>query len=215
MTERNFQDPHDVLTNMAATANPGVTQTLRVLISAVIVAAAIPLALRLSPAFACSCAAPGSTAVALAQSAAVFRGTVEEIDRSQTFNISVRFDVTESWKGVQPGRVDLLTAQGEGGCGFDFREGGEYLVFAYVANGLLETSLCSRTVAVSDASDDLLALGDGKTSRRPGTPGLQTNAPEPFPTRLAIMALAGAVLVLAIGGTIVVVRVDRSPPGDD
>jgi hypothetical protein len=54
--------------------------------------------------------------------------------------------------------VEVFTGQGSGDCGIDFKQGGDYLVFATAskdAPALLQTGLCNRTRELSRAQEDL------------------------------------------------------------
>ena len=75
----------------------------------------------------------------------------------------VTLDVRQSWKGVEPGPLEVTTSGMEGSCGFPFKEGGRYLVFAYHGrrDARLEASLCSLTQEFNGsgvAADFLRAL---------------------------------------------------------
>lgn len=54
--------------------------------------------------------------------------------------------VKRVYKGTAQGEVMVLTGTGTGDCGYDFRTGKEYLVFAdTIEGGALFTSICSQT----------------------------------------------------------------------
>ncbi len=54
--------------------------------------------------------------------------------------------VKRVYKGTAQGEVTVLTGMGTGDCGYDFRTGKEYLVFAdTIEGGALFTSICSQT----------------------------------------------------------------------
>ncbi len=72
-------------------------------------------------------------------------------------------DVRQSWKGVERGPLEVTTSGQESSCGFPFKEGGRYLVFAFHGrqDARLEVSLCSLTQAFDGsgaAADFLRAL---------------------------------------------------------
>jgi hypothetical protein len=69
----------------------------------------------------------------------------------------VRFAVLEAFRGVAGAEVEIQTGAGGGDCGYRFREGMEYLVFAHGndAGGKLTVTSCSRTRALSSAGADL------------------------------------------------------------
>lgn len=55
--------------------------------------------------------------------------------------------------------MDLLTGMGGGDCGFDFKVGSRYVIYAWrQADGALSTGICSRTRLLSEGADDLAYL---------------------------------------------------------
>ena len=118
-------------------------------------------------AFACSCIISPLPIEALEKSTAVFSGTVLNVDRGflgiDDFlgSISVTFDVERSWKGVTEKIVVVGTSSSSAACGYDFNEYEKYLVYAHDVSGSLHTSICSRTMLLANAQEDLDALGSG------------------------------------------------------
>jgi 5-hydroxyisourate hydrolase-like protein (transthyretin family) len=110
---------------------------------------------------ACSCLESGPACEDYWKSSAVFLGRVESIVSqkaklpAQPARRVVTFSVTEPYSGVQEGTVEVTTGSGGGDCGFAFREGVEYVVYAQRAGSSLTVSICSRTREVSKAADDL------------------------------------------------------------
>ncbi len=110
------------------------------------------------PALACSCMSSGPACQAYWKTDAVFDATVVSIgplnpaeplpggDLRFADKI-VRLDVRASWKGVDTGPLEITTSGEGGGCGFPFKEGGRYLVFAFRgrADGRWHASICSLT----------------------------------------------------------------------
>ena len=120
-----------------------------------------------APSHACSCITPGSPQEELAKSAAVFAGSVVSVKehepflkimQSSTDPTAVEFAVSEVWKGPVGRTSSFSTARLGASCGFTFAEGKEYIV--YSRDGA-NVSLCSRTTLISDAEEDLDALGEG------------------------------------------------------
>jgi hypothetical protein len=72
----------------------------------------------------------------------------------------VAFDVSEQFKGPHAvARILVATEQHTAACGYPFEIGGEYLVYAYADDdGVLWTSICSRTTTLEMATDDLAIL---------------------------------------------------------
>lgn len=120
-------------------------------------------------AHACSCIENPPPGEALEGADYVFTGTVTMIRSTdpgpggQSFPKStVKFDVQSVYKGNVGGKFSVETAQSSAACGFTFTEGETYLVYAYSGDGggAPSTSLCSRTAALSDAGEDIEALGE-------------------------------------------------------
>ena len=111
---------------------------------------------------ACQCAGPGQPCEAYGDASAVFVGTVtfassikiKEAGHEFT-NRLIRLHVDRPIRNVETSDVEVVTGLGEADCGFGFRLGGQYLVYAYSRDGRLETSICTRTRPLSDATADL------------------------------------------------------------
>lgn len=119
-----------------------------------------------APALACSCTEPSPPPVALGESQAVFSGRVLDIEPVNPLEDSSRlmrvlFSVRTAWKGARHEQIIVSTARMEASCGFEFKKGAEYLVYASDFKHRLSTSLCSRTKALSSAAQDIAALGPG------------------------------------------------------
>lgn len=123
-------------------------------------------------ALACTCLPSKSPAEELKLADAVFSGKVVEIRRhrqgGETFGmVEAVLRVERVWKGVEGGLVSVFTAPHSAGCGYGFREGRAYLVYAHEgADGRLSTSICSRTRRLRDAKEDMAELGPGRTRAR-------------------------------------------------
>ena len=109
---------------------------------------------------ACSCMAIGPACQAFWKTDAVFDATVDSKeaamgpeedlgDRRRSFpETRVRMTVRQALKGVTAtGPLDVYTADSDGSCGYDFKPGHRYLVFARKrpADGRWVASLCSAT----------------------------------------------------------------------
>jgi hypothetical protein len=57
----------------------------------------------------------------------------------------------------------MSTPSGGATCGYPFKEGQEYLVYAYGKEEPFKEDLCSETRQLSKASARLRVLGDGQT----------------------------------------------------
>jgi hypothetical protein len=126
--------------------------------------ALIPLAYGTS-AFPCSCLPPGPPSEALEWATAVFLGRVEEITTAKIplargerlEERKVLFSIQKSWKGKQGKTLTIFTNVSGASCGYPFRVGQEYLVYAYGAPPRLHVSLCSRTQMKGKATEKEIA----------------------------------------------------------
>lgn len=69
----------------------------------------------------------------------------------------VRFSLEQSFRGVDGQSVEVMTGMGGGDCGYDFKQGERYFVYAYrnPNGGKLGAGICSRTRPISKAGADL------------------------------------------------------------
>jgi hypothetical protein len=117
---------------------------------------------------ACTCGDPGPPCRAFENIPVVFVGRVTQLSELRIpagppenpyfyTNYLVRFDVEESFRGEYRKLIDVTTGLGGGDCGFPFRMGERYLVYAgdFPRIGRLITGICTRTKALSDAAVDL------------------------------------------------------------
>jgi hypothetical protein len=118
---------------------------------------------------ACSCGGSGGPCESYGAAAAVFVGTVvsaRENERIKTDRNDVdwtpraiKFSVEQSYLGVAGTELEVFTGRGGGDCGYEFKIGQRYLVYAQRYQDKLTTSICTRTKPFSSASDDLAFLG--------------------------------------------------------
>lgn len=160
------------------TGDPGVIK----LAVACIVAAAACLA-SVAPAEACSCVGPIPACQGVWMAEAVFVGRVLDVTnlnnepgREHEFlrGRRVTLEVLETFRGERwfvaangASTVDVLTGQGGGDCGINFKKGESYLVFANTRKTeptVLQTGLCNRTRELSRAQEDLPYLRTLATS---------------------------------------------------
>ncbi len=106
-------------------------------------------------AHACSCVMPELEG-AIASADAIFEGRVVSFEEGL-----VVMRITQEWKGVDTETLEF--SAGPSLCEYPFEVGGFYLVYAEHDGSGLATHLCSRTRAISDAEEDLRALGAGIT----------------------------------------------------
>ena len=112
---------------------------------------------------ACSCVEL-TPAQAFERADTVFVGRVASFKvRSGIFGQSsidpaeAKFVIEQVWKGSRQETLTIRTVRSEVSCGFEFRDGLRYLVYA--RDG--QTGLCDRTALAIQAAEDLAALGDG------------------------------------------------------
>lgn len=117
---------------------------------------------------ACTCVPVTSASQGLEGATAVFSGKVIEIrTHKQSEDIFARvevvFETERVWKGVVTRRFSVFTSSQSSACGYGFKEGRTYLVYAHGHIGSrLSTSICSRTRRLKDARADLEELGAGR-----------------------------------------------------
>jgi hypothetical protein len=104
------------------------------------------IAMAAPPCWACSCA-PSTRKERANHADVVFFGRVRSItDDGGAAELRVRFRVRKVYKGRNVDRFEVVrTASQEAACGFNFREGRRYTVFAFREDGRLSTNSCSGT----------------------------------------------------------------------
>ena len=80
--------------------------------------------------------------------------------------VTVEFDVIKVWKGPLRETLTVDTERSEISCGFEFKEGRRYVVYAY--DGY--TGFCTRTAPAWLAVRDFTALGFGQDPEPAGAP---------------------------------------------
>jgi hypothetical protein len=130
---------------------------------------------------ACSCAGGASPCQEYGRASAVFVGTVVSVrtvprpansDKDETEYWAPRrfkFFIEKSFLGLTGTETEVSTGLGGGDCGYDFKIGERYVVYAYQTGrtGRLVTSICSRTNPFESAKSDLDFLRSLE-SERPG-----------------------------------------------
>jgi len=155
-------------------------------------------------AFACPCPEIPDPLTSLKQSAAVFSGSVLNIDEngdiSPVTGTSMRkvyFSVNRAWKGIERIPISVNTEKTSAACGYEFSVGNKYLVYAYGEKGNLQVSLCSRTQRLVDVSSEELAnLGEPTfLPKYEDFPLFNLISDYPIPSVFALSALAGLVII--------------------
>ena len=135
-------------------------------IAIIVLAAVFWLMADAEPAIACVCAPSGSPKEALAYSDVVFAGKATAVQMwnesgpsvSSADPVTARFDVNRVWKGTTQDTIVIKTGRLRSSCGYEFKEGRRYVVYAIDG----ETGLCTRTRPVVLAPRDFAALGLGR-----------------------------------------------------
>ncbi|HEX8694281.1 MAG TPA: hypothetical protein VF746_17805 [Longimicrobium sp.] len=126
----------------------------------------------------CDCMPPVSPRASLERMDAVFRGVVVDVSLRPDERDGPRWlpptrvvvRVTGRWKGADADTVVVRTGMGGGDCGFHFEPGGEYLIYAYAAEGAeLTTGICTRTRQIEHAAEDLRELREAYRPRGPSS----------------------------------------------
>ncbi|HEY5885201.1 MAG TPA: carboxypeptidase regulatory-like domain-containing protein [Pyrinomonadaceae bacterium] len=132
-----------------------------------------------SAANACTCAFGGSAPCQeYWRTDAVFSGTVigsssieVKYDSLKTTERLVRVAINQSFRGFESGQVEIITGWGDSDCGYQFKLGGAYLIYATKrkSDGRLYTGICSRTRRLTEADSDLAFFNSLATAERTGT----------------------------------------------
>ena len=189
-----------------------ISRPVAALASVVLMGLALVILLPPDCASACSCALPPGDQKeraerALASSEAVFSGEVAAIEKEAATSrhpgtATVTLRVSESWKGPEGAMLEVKSPVGGSACGYPFKEGQEYLVYASGRRDL-EVSLCSETKPLSKADADLAVLGNGK---KPKDGGDALNDTSGVVGARAVVGMAGLAMAASL---LVMVRLLR------
>jgi len=157
---------------------------------------------------ACSCIQPPAPREALANSDAVFVGRVVSIFDpnpgpfvSSADPLRATFQVTTVWKGAAVATLNVVSARNGASCGFHFEQGREYLIYAHLLHGELETNICTRSAELVHAQADLVALGAGQAVI---AAPVETFSITPWLIGACVVALL--IAVVAFGSGLVMIR---------
>jgi hypothetical protein len=156
----------------------------------------------------CDCPYAGAPCKAFANTPTVFAGRVVQIstiNRKTPFGDDfkdrlVSFEVERTYRGWEAKTAEIVTGWGGDDCGYDFREGVRYLVYAYPhrETGKLYTGICQRTRPLSAASEDLEYLSK-KDDRSHGA-GIEGIIEElDSKNRIQVVGFLGGIPVLVEG----------------
>jgi hypothetical protein len=178
----------------------------------------ILLAVCVSDALACSCSEPGPPCQNYFISDVVFVGTVRSIsampDAHDQATVRVEFQDVAASRGVDGTSVTVFTAEQSMSCGYPFKQGERYVVYANRSKQTTQilASICSRTRHISQAVDDMTFLGTfAKPAASPlvfGTVSHWDRNPATGDERIA-GPVAGVVLTLDGPGGSFQTRTDR------
>ncbi|WP_171056068.1 hypothetical protein [Paenibacillus sinopodophylli] len=161
-------------------------------------------------ALACSCVERGTIQDTMNKSDAVFEGTAVSVKpsaaawlRSNGTSVKTSFQVSEVWKGHVAPKIEVLTAGSEDSCGYTFKEGERYLVYARATGAALEVNLCSGTLLRSDADSHIAQLGSGSLPPQPLSAEEQEG--ESFPRSLVIF-----ILIVVLGSSFLILFMMKS-----
>jgi len=126
------------------------------------------IALSISDVKACTCDIVGPPCEEYWQSQAVFAGKVikkstfyveegEGDSRHKYQQVLVRFSIEQVFKGVAGDEVEIVTGLGGGDCGYHFKDGERYVVYAIRSGrdkSRLYSGICNRIKLVDEAEED-------------------------------------------------------------
>lgn len=110
---------------------------------------------------ACSCSwNPNPPCRAYGQADLIFDGVVLAIDKVKTntdfpLKRRAKIKVVKSYKGATSPISYVYTGDGRSDCGFTFKKGSRYLIYANSSDGFITTNKCGRNSEIKKAGDDL------------------------------------------------------------
>ncbi|MCH2225628.1 MAG: hypothetical protein MK066_12730 [Crocinitomicaceae bacterium] len=110
---------------------------------------------------ACDCIPQPEMSLEFHRTRTVFVGRVTNIkpdSDSKGALLVVTFEVSDNLKSSKKSTIKIKTSASGKSCGYEFRLGQRYLVYANMARPGLMTSVCSRTTPLSKAKNDLLFI---------------------------------------------------------
>ena len=100
------------------------------------------------------------------ESAAIFSATVLKVtEKRENDYVAVEIKIIKVWKGNLSQKVTILTGRDDGDCGFRFKVGTNYLVYAHQSSddlSKLATSICTRTKRFTEAKAEIKLLDKNK-----------------------------------------------------
>ncbi len=115
---------------------------------------------------ACSCRPPPSTVVLTHRRMLCLSARSSRSEgASARGDLDFKFGVIDAFKGVTVKEITVREREHTAACGYPFRVGEPYLVFARHHHGLYYSGICGRTQPLAVATDDLEMLRQIKTGR--------------------------------------------------
>ena len=98
---------------------------------------------------ACSCAATPPISAALASSDVVVFGKCTAFLLVSDHERVARVEVSHTFKGAAlPNIIEVSTSESSASCGFDFVPGRHYIIYGRIVDGVIRTSICTRTTSI-------------------------------------------------------------------
>jgi Carboxypeptidase regulatory-like domain len=141
---------------------------------------------------------------------AVFAGTVTDIEELPVRDPAARigsqrviFSVAKGYRNVAASRIEIITHPDEASCGYEFKKGKQYLVYASSKDGFLTTGLCTRTRELAHAAEDIayLTLLQG-TPEAGRVSGRVIFAGQPLPREFQAGRMADVTVILRGAGVV-------------
>lgn len=160
---------------------------------------------------ACSCVADIPLCESFWAADVVFEGEVTAVEQMPASKgvtdlfaqRRVQFAVTRVWRGQPADSIDVMTGSGGGDCGYGFRKGRKYLVYAAEHEGRLTTNICSPTKPLDRAAQDLEYLQSATTSNTGGRiyGTVRTSQGQPVSRYTVVLRGAGGQRIAVTKGT--------------
>jgi hypothetical protein len=132
----------------------------------------------------------------------VFSGEVVDVESVPGAMFAYTLRVYEVWKGPEEKSLKVYTRD-PALCGYPFKEGQEYLVFAYEGRRTLKVDGGGGTKPLSKAGEDLALLGDGEKLA-------SGDALNDTSGGLSVSAMVGLSCLAMVSSLLVVARLVRS-----
>lgn len=144
----------------------------------------------------------------LSHTGAVFSGKVVDVEKSSSGDtLRVTLRVFEVWNGPRRETLEVSTLSAGAICGYPFKEGQEYLVYADGKEEPFKVDLCSGTKQLSKADAEVAFLEKLGEGEKPTNGGDALNDTSGVVPARAVVELAGLAMAASM---LVMVRLVRS-----